>query len=655
MFDSFYSVAENPFKICTDPRFLWCGEKHTQVLSNLIYALLDRNGLVVLTGDIGTGKTTLVNALLNIIDADAYVARINYPSLNAMEFLRAVAKCLDPDFSGRDKCDLLLFFDSFSQRVHDEGKAVLIIIDEAQHLSMEVLEEIRLLSNMERDGQRILSVMLVGQLELLPKIEAPQSRSLHQRVTLFCEMQALGEAETPLYVGYRLKVSGLREQLFTSRAMQMIHTFSRGNPRLVNILCDRAMRIGRMKKHRKIDADIIIESARDMKLCSPAKLKAYALLGPDRFTWCREQRAKLIKWVQAAGPAFQKARSRIRQQGKIIIPQIHSVFRTITHKFPADYTRLVTAYRSKNHRPMWIAAIGIIAIVVGVNVYQATHDKMNPDDTAAVQEMPVQWTAPSHFDKSQLATAENALPDPTLAASISSSVAPQRFPDPLHASAGTGAPPEADIPEPASPSVPGKPEATPLALAATALEQKAYQKAIRLLESRQRGGIEQDQDAAGLYSDALVGRALEIMSASPSDAEAMLRRAVDVFPDNAQAHVALGKYHTRKKAYVQAITDYRNAIRLDPGLSDALFNLGYIYAATGRLEEAETAFNRAVQLRPPYLGKSLFNLGVVQHKLGKMEQGLANLEKAAALMPNNEKVVAYVNRLKHRAPGTGGQ
>lgn len=655
MYDSFYRVAENPFKINTDPRFLWCGEKHSQILSSLIYGLMDHNGLVVLTGDIGTGKTTLVNALLNILGTDIYVAKINHPSLNAIDFLTLAAKNLDPSFTGTDKSDLLLFFASFFRRVHAEGKIVLLIIDEAQHLSMELLEEIRLLSNMEQAGQRILSIMLVGQTELKPMIESPQSRSLHQRVTLFCEMQALSEKETPLYVEYRLKVSGLREQLFTSRAMQTIHAFSQGNPRLINILCDRAMRIGFMKKHKKIDADIVIECARDMKLCNQVKLKACELLGPEFLAWRHALPIKLKKWLLAAVPAIQRAQTRLwRQRKKVVIPQIRFQAAALMEKLRAISSRLIKDNRSKNPPHVWMAGIGLIVIIVTINVYKATHDHKYPDNTNVTADKPAKWVDPAGSGHPQWSHSEKTSEDPTLLASTSPSASRQWYAEPARQAAVADkqpAPESLPTPQPMA-EEPGR---TTVQLAASALERRDYQMAIELLESRRNDGARAHPHAAGLYSDALLGRALEIMAASPSEAEAMLLKAIDVFPDNAQAYLVLGKYRTRTKEYALAIAAYRNAIRLDPSLSDALFNLGYVYATTGRLQEAEAAFDGAVQLKPPYLGKSLFNLAVVQQKLGKKEQSVANLEKAVALMPQNEKASVYLKRLKHSATDGSGE
>ena len=646
MYDSFYSLAENPFKICTDPRFLWCGEKHSQVLSSLIYGLMDHNGLVVLTGAIGTGKTTLVNALLKILGADVVVAKINHPSLGAIEFLTLVAKSLDPDFKGSGKSDLLLFFDHFFRRVHAEGKIVLLVVDEAQQLSMELLEEIRLLSNKEQAGQRILSIMLVGQTELKSMIEAPQNRALYQRVALFCEIQALTEEETALYVEHRLKVSGLREQLFTSRALHVIYNFSRGNPRFINTMCDRAMRIGYIKKHKKIDADIIIECARDLRLFNRFKVKIFELFGPEYPPWRDGLAIMLKRWLTAAGPALRIAQTRLRNQVKAAIAKIRDEGGALADKLKAVRVRRFKAQSLKND-PVWIVVIGFIAVLMTISLYAATRDKRLGGAAAVGPDMKVQWTERTGYDNPQWAKSEKETEDPTLLASTSSSTARQWYRGQTDQTATTD--PRTPVEPSNSNSQPtaGEPETTPEQLAALALEQKDYQKALDLLDSSLGPRLKENRQAAGLYTDALLGRAIELMATSPSKAETMLTKAIDVSPDNARAYLVLGQYQTRAKAYPQAIDAYRQAILLDPNLSDALYNLGYVYATTGNLKDAETAFNGVVQLKPSYLGKSLFNLAVVQQKLGKKEQSLANLEKAIALMPQNEKALAYLNRIKN--------
>jgi type II secretory pathway predicted ATPase ExeA/TolA-binding protein len=656
MYDSYYNVAENPFKICTDPRFLWCGEKHSKVLSSLIYGLMDHNGLVVLTGDIGTGKTTMVNALLNILGKDVCVARINHPTLDAAEFLTLVAKSLDPAYAGTGKSDLLLFFNSFFLRARANGQIVLLIVDEAQHLSLEVLEEIRLLSNLEQSGQRILNIMFVGQNELKAMMLSPDSRSLRQRVTLFCEIQALSHDETQQYIEYRLKVSGQREQLFTSGAIQMIHAFSRGNPRLINILCDRSMRIGYMKKHKKIAADIIIECARDMNLCNPVKAKIFELLGPDFQSWRNEFPTRLRQQLAATGPKIRKARTWLHHQGKSALDKSLPKVRTLAENLAATSNRALQKHREKPLPSTWMAVIGFIAIVLSVSAYRMTRDTDHQTANVRKPGAAMQQRASTGVGSPLEAGSDKAVEDPTLLVSTSPSTSRMWYHNPNRDPAAPVRQPASETISPPRQPITEEPAPSPVQLASSALEQKDYQKAIELLEARQAAGPGIDREAAELYAKALMGRALEVMATAPATTETMLHKAIDVAPNNAQAYLSLGKYCTHAKKYDQAVDAYRNAIRLDPHLSDALFNLGYIYATSGKLVDAETAFSKTAQLNPPYLGKSLFNLAVVQQKLGKKKQSLANLEKAVAMMPQNEKAVAFLHHIKESATtGATGQ
>jgi len=168
MYGAFYHLSEKPFQIDTDPRFLWYGAKHEEAMANLRYGLMNGNGVSVLTGDIGTGKTTLINALVKTFDDRVLIAKINHPSLDSIEFLTLVAKTFDASVAIDGKSDLLLFFNRFLQQVRTQNKIALLIIDEAHHLSTELLEEIRLLGNIEHAGKSLLNIILVGQNELGP-------------------------------------------------------------------------------------------------------------------------------------------------------------------------------------------------------------------------------------------------------------------------------------------------------------------------------------------------------------------------------------------------------------------------------------------------------------------------------------------------------
>jgi Tfp pilus assembly protein PilF len=184
-------------------------------------------------------------------------------------------------------------------------------------------------------------------------------------------------------------------------------------------------------------------------------------------------------------------------------------------------------------------------------------------------------------------------------------------------------------------------------LASAALKQQNFKTAIELLEADRSRDAPNSQKTKELYSKALVGRAGRIMKKSPSEAEGMLRKAVEADPRNVRAHFYLGKIYTQTKEYALAIDAYQNAVTLNPNFSDAFFNLGFIYAATGKYKEAEKLFTRVVRLKPSYLDKALFNLALVQEKLGKEQESLANLQKAAAVRPENQKVRAYLKQVEN--------
>jgi tetratricopeptide (TPR) repeat protein len=186
--------------------------------------------------------------------------------------------------------------------------------------------------------------------------------------------------------------------------------------------------------------------------------------------------------------------------------------------------------------------------------------------------------------------------------------------------------------------------------AAAALAANDYKTALALLEASPVGTASEDVGNTGLYAQALVGRAGEIMTTAPAEAEALLVKATEVAPVMVEPHLMLGRRYIRTKNYPKAIDAYQRAIDLDPTASDAFFNLGFIYATTGKFEEAEKAYEKVVALKPAYIAKALFNLAVIQQKLGKREQSITNLKEVVALNPENEKALAYLNRLRQSSP-----
>lgn len=645
MYDSFYNLAEKPFDISADPRFLWCSETHNEALANLKYGVMERNGVVVLTGDIGTGKTTLVNALLDMLSDDVRIAKINHPSLEATEFLTLVAKTFDPSAIVVGQSDLLLFFSSFLKKVHNDGKIALLIVDEAHHLTPEVLEEIRLLSNIEQNGTRLLNIIFIGQKELKPMLSLPRCRALQQRITLYYEIQLLSQAETAKYVSHRLNVCGRKEQLFTSSALQKIYAFSRGNPRLINILCHRALLTGYVKNRRTIDGDIITECSQEITNWYNSKF-IFAKNAFQRILIGAHAHFKALAALAAPAPqaAAQLVKSSLKQLGQTkeeAIKGLHFIYGALTEKVTAVARGLSGEYRRYFIRAVLLTGLASIVLALTFGMLKVTDSDgtHNLSSQRAVNTggptSNISWSP--RKDKTEPGKKKPAASDGTVGTQTSRQAsAPE-----------TQTPGPAPLPEhEAAPPVDAHEQPDPVDLAKAALAQKDYQKALKLLTAHQGSLRGKDSGASVLYAKALVGRAGEIIASAPQEAESMLWKAVEIAPDNAKAYLVLGKHYTQTKDYPRAIDVYQKAVHLDPLMTDAFFNLGYIYAALGKYKAAEQAFSRVVQLKPPYLDKSLFNLAVVQQKLGKKAESMSNLEQAVTLGLENKKALAYLSRLK---------
>jgi general secretion pathway protein A len=255
-----------PFQISPDPRFLWLGQKHKEALAVLKYGVLNNQGFLLLTGDVGIGKTTLINALVNSLGPETLFINVTDPRLDKLDFFRLVAHSFGLEPKLTTKFDFLISFQNFLHRAYDSKKNVLLIIDEAQKLSLDSLEEIRLLSNLERQESKLLNVFFIGQKEFNDTLVRPECRALRQRITIVHHIEALNEKETLEYVKYRLSVAGTQRQIFTDKALKKIHAFSRGYPRLINIICDRALLDGYSMDLQTIDHKIIHESARELSL-----------------------------------------------------------------------------------------------------------------------------------------------------------------------------------------------------------------------------------------------------------------------------------------------------------------------------------------------------------------------------------------------------
>jgi general secretion pathway protein A len=264
MYLTHYNLRIKPFETSPDPRFIWLSEKHKEALASLKYGIQENKGFLLLTGDIGTGKTTLINYFLKEIDTDAIIASIPDPDLCIVDFFQLLSKEFNMNIDFDTKGDFLIQFEEFLHNTYSEEKKALLIIDEAQRLNQPLLEQIRLLSNIEKQYSKLINIFLVGQNELHELIMDEQNRALRQRIAVHYNIEPLTEPETRDLIKHRLSIAGSEEEIFSPEAIYEIFSFSKGYPRLINTICDRALLTGYVLDIKKIDMKIVKKCADEL-------------------------------------------------------------------------------------------------------------------------------------------------------------------------------------------------------------------------------------------------------------------------------------------------------------------------------------------------------------------------------------------------------
>ncbi|MGA2003102.1 MAG: AAA family ATPase [Terriglobales bacterium] len=269
MYKSFYNLQRNPFEITPDPSFLFPTTRHNEALASLYYGVTAHKGFVVLTGEVGTGKTLIVRSLLALLQRrDVAFALIFNPTLSPLEFVRYIALDFGLPVTGKAKDELIHVLNGFLLQRHQKGLTTLLVVDEAHHLSPEILEEIRLLSNLETSQRKLLQIVLAGQPELDQKLDSHELRQLKQRIALRCHLDPLSQQETKEYVGRRLKIAGAIgvSEIFSGPAIAAVFHHSRGIPRLINTICENALLSGYAKHAPTVTSEIIEAVAHDLRL-----------------------------------------------------------------------------------------------------------------------------------------------------------------------------------------------------------------------------------------------------------------------------------------------------------------------------------------------------------------------------------------------------
>jgi general secretion pathway protein A len=268
MYESFYGLKENPFNVTPNPEFIYLGEHHREALAQLLYGVREKKGFIVITGEVGTGKTTLVHYLLEKMDGNGHnrTAFLFNPRLTVNDFIQYILKDLGVRVQGKTKGEYLHNLHRYLLNAYRKDERVVLIVDEAHSLDPELLEEIRLLSNLETSKSKLIQIVLIGQPELDRTLSRPEFRQLRQRINLRYYLPPLSEKETREYIEKRLRIAGAKESPFTDKAIKEIYMRSGGIPRLINILCDNALLNGFALDQKKVDERSVKEVAKDLKL-----------------------------------------------------------------------------------------------------------------------------------------------------------------------------------------------------------------------------------------------------------------------------------------------------------------------------------------------------------------------------------------------------
>jgi general secretion pathway protein A len=266
LYREFYNLEEKPFALLPDPRFLYLGSSHREALAHLLYGVEAGEGFIEVIGQVGTGKTTLCRTLLDRFAPNVHVAFIFNPSQSELELLQGIAREFGLATEGRGRSELVNELNEFLLKTRAAERRAVLVIDEAQNLPRDVLEQLRLLSNLETEREKLLQIVLIGQPELEENLSRSDLRQLRQRITVRWDIRPLDRAETEDYVSHRLRVAGRRGggPLFTSGAMNALYRASKGTPRLINAIADRALLAGYAARRERINGRIVKRAIREM-------------------------------------------------------------------------------------------------------------------------------------------------------------------------------------------------------------------------------------------------------------------------------------------------------------------------------------------------------------------------------------------------------
>ena len=265
MYESFFELRVKPFELLPDPKFIYLSKSHKKALTYLDYGIRERSGFILLTGEVGSGKTTLIRNLIDKHYEQAVLSKIFNTRATSEQLLAMINDDFGLPTQGKDKVSLIRDLNEFLVEQYACGKQPILIIDEAQNLAPELLEEVRMLSNLESSDSKLLQIILVGQPELRTVLSSPELRQLRQRIGISCHLQALSREEAELYIRHRLEIAGNAEAVeFSSESLDVVFRYSRGIPRLINIICDFLLLSAFAEETRTISVELVRDIIGDL-------------------------------------------------------------------------------------------------------------------------------------------------------------------------------------------------------------------------------------------------------------------------------------------------------------------------------------------------------------------------------------------------------
>jgi len=627
MSHSFFHLKRSPFQLSPNPLFFWLSSTHKEALGTLQYCLMNKKEFALITGDVGSGKSILINSFLeNIEDIEEGILliKITNPPTDLIDLFKLLAISLE--FSEVDnKADFINQFEKFLQEIQRNHKRLLIIIDEAHKLTPDQLEELRLLVNMTSIEKESITFFFLGQNKLNQILLTDKCLALRSRIAFHYHIKPLTREETENYIAFRLLIAGGDIKIFSRHALGKIHELSDGNPRFINTICERSM----MEAHsraKKIVSRAIVKTA----------YKKILLPGEDKPDAVIEKNSEIT--------AIQHFKR------EYIFNLIKNIYSICLH----GKKHFVSSTHLNNFNLRTIIPVGfiigavILFIVWNFKNFSSTDITIHPQIS---EPQPESSPSLSSLEKSDsvISQSEADVGSPPPTKSVNASIKKKVM-----------------TVDNASPSIylekKKKTESTSTSISLLSIRSmiadKQFSEAIIRIEQakKQKKLTFNIDEIHRLYAKAVLEKSKQLLKENQNNiAIELFLHAIMFDASNPTFYFELGKIFTGLGKYDEAVEMYGKSLEINPNNSGTYYNLGYIYFVKNNYNVSEKMFRESAKLNPPYLDKVLFNMAVVQYLQGKRKQCVDNLKEALRLAPDNKKAKKMLNKIEKLDAETHGQ